>query len=120
MPNDSASMKRPAKRVAGRRPHGTCDLCLRSDLPGLTFHHLIPQTCHPNAWFRKNFTLPDMRTRGLNLCRECHNAIHDFIPSEKDLGRHYNSRDLLLGHEKIARHVDWISKRAFQRHRVGS
>ena len=110
---------KPPRLVAQRRAHGNCDLCLRENLTGLTFHHLIPQTCHRNAWFRKNFTIEDMRTRGLNLCRECHNAIHQFIPREKDLGRHYNSRDLLLSHEKIANHVKWISNRPFQRHRVG-
>jgi hypothetical protein len=107
------------KKVPRRRSHGTCDLCRRENLSGLTFHHLIPQTCHRNAWFRKNFSLEEMRSRGLNLCRECHNAIHEFIPREKDLGRHYNSRELLLGHEKIANYLKWISGRPFQRHRVG-
>ena len=109
----------PNRKVAQRRTHGTCDLCLRENLTGLTFHHLIPQTCHRNAWFRKNFTLEDMRTRGLNLCRECHSAIHEFIPREKELGRNFNSREALLTHEGIANHVKWISKRSFQRHRVG-
>ena len=117
--SDQKENAKPQRQIAQRRTHGTCDLCLRDNLTSLTFHHLIPQTCHRNAWFKKNFTLEEMRSRGLNLCRECHNAIHQFIPREKDLGRHYNSRDLLLGHEKIANHVKWLSKRSFQRHRVG-
>ena len=107
-----------SKKGPRRRTHGTCELCRREDLNGLTFHHLIPQTCHRNAWFRKNFTPQEMRTRGLNVCRECHNAIHEFVPREKDLGRHYNTRELLMANEKIANHVSWISGRAFQRHRV--
>jgi hypothetical protein len=115
---DREEISESESRTSHRRTHGTCDLCRRENFTGLTFHHLIPQTCHRNTWFRKNFTLEDMRTRGLNLCREYHNAIHEFIPKEKDLGRHYNSRELLLGHEKIANHVKWIAKRSFQRHRV--
>jgi hypothetical protein len=59
-----------------------------------------------------------MSTHGINVCRECHRAIHEFIPSEKDLGRNYNTKELLLAHPKIANHVRWISKRAYQRHKV--
>jgi hypothetical protein len=109
----------PNRPLPIRRSHGVCDLCDRPNLTGLTFHHLIPQTCQTNAWFGKRFTLDDMRTRGLNVCRKCHTAIHEFIPREKDLGRYYNSRELLLANEKIANHVSWSSKRWFQRHRVG-
>lgn len=100
-----------------RLQNGTCELCGR-DKMSVSFHHLIPQTLHRNAWFRKNFTLREMQTRGLNVCRECHHAIHQFIPREKDLGRHYNTREALLAHEKVARHVEWIARRPFQRHRV--
>ena len=96
---------------------GICDLCGRHHV-NITFHHLIPQTCHSNAWFRKNFTRQEMKTRGISVCRECHHAIHVFIPREKDLGRHYNTREALLAHVKIANHVKWIRKRPFQRHRV--
>ncbi|HSH05902.1 MAG TPA: hypothetical protein VLL52_25530 [Anaerolineae bacterium] len=81
-----------------------CELCSRQ-LP-LTFHHLIPRTCHRNKWFRKNFTRDDMRTRGLLLCRDCHKFIHQLF-TEKELGRHYNTRTALLAVPKIKRWVDW-------------
>ena len=100
-----------------RRQIGACELCRRQKT-NLSFHHLIPQTVHGNAWFRKKFSREQMRTRGLNLCRECHHAVHEFIPNEKELGRNYNTRELLLSHEKIANHVKWISRRPFQRHKV--
>jgi hypothetical protein len=96
---------------------GTCELCGRDEM-NLTFHHLIPQTLHRNEWFQKNFSRREMQTRGLNVCRECHHAIHQFIPREKDLGRNYNTREALMSHDKIARHVKWIAGRPFQRHRV--
>ena len=98
---------------------GTCELCDRPDLTGLSFHHLIPQKLHNNKWFRKNYELEFMRTNGLSICRECHHAIHDAIPKHKDLGRLYNTKELLLQHEKIANHVKWISRRSFQRHKTG-
>ena len=36
-----------------RKTTGTCDLCRRPKM-SLSFHHLIPQTLHANAWFRYN------------------------------------------------------------------
>ena len=85
-----------------------CALCGRERL--LTFHHLIPRTLHSNKWFEKNFTKDDMRSRGIDVCRECHSAIHRFL-SEKELGRHYNTLEKLRAHEALARFVAWISKR---------
>lgn len=51
-----------------------------------------------------------MQTRGLFLCSLCHNGIHDLIPDEKTLAESYNTRELLLAHEGIARHVAWAAK----------
>jgi hypothetical protein len=42
------------------------------------------------------------------VCRECHASIHKFIPSEKELGRHFNSVELLLGHDQVSRFVNWV------------
>jgi hypothetical protein len=86
-----------------------CALCGRERK--LTFHHLIPRTLHSNKWFEKNFTKEEMRTRGIEVCRECHSAIHRFIP-EKELGRNFNTLEKLLTHEALSRFVSWISKRA--------
>jgi hypothetical protein len=91
------------------RKTGPCELCGR---PGklLTFHHLIPRGCHRRNRFRKRFSIDEMRSRGLWLCGACHGGIHDLIPDEKLLGWDYNTRELLLAHEGIRRHVDWARK----------
>ncbi len=81
-----------------------CELC--GCEPAHNFHHLIPRTLHSNKWFKKRYTREQMRA-GLWLCKSCHHAIHDLIPSEKELGRHYNTKEKLLEHEQIARYVEW-------------
>jgi hypothetical protein len=50
------------------------------------------------------------RRRGLWICHLCHGGIHDLIPDEKDLGSSYNTRELLLAHEGVRKHVDWVRK----------
>lgn len=76
----------------------------------LTFHHLIPKTCHSTKWFKKNFTKEDMTTRGINVCHDCHRAVHKFIP-EKELGRNFNTLDKLMEHEHVKGFVEWVAKR---------
>jgi len=85
-----------------------CELCNRNQK--LYFHHLIPRTTHTNKWFKKNFDLEDMRTRGLYVCKDCHRHIH-ISYDEKTLGRYYNTREALLKDEKIRRFVEWVKKR---------
>lgn len=70
---------------------------------------MIPRTCHSNKWFKKRFSREQMH-KTIDVCRDCHKAIHKLIPSEKDLGRHYNQVELLLDHEAIRRFVDWVRK----------
>ena len=90
--------------------HGTtiCALCERDQT--LTLHHLIPRTLHRNKWFRKNFDRETMN-RGIDVCRDCHRAIHHFVPDEKDLGRNYNTQEALLDHDEIGNFVGWIRGR---------
>lgn len=85
----------------------SCALCSRN--LDLTFHHLIPKTLHSKKWFKKNFTA-DQLNLGLMLCRDCHDAIHRFIP-EKDLGKTYNTEEKLKAHAKVASFVSWVSTR---------
>lgn len=85
-----------------------CELCEREK--ECTEHHLIPRTLHSNKWFEKNFSKEEMRTRKINLCKDCHRAVHDFI-NEKTLGKEFNTKELLLSHPRIEKHVEWISKR---------
>ena len=80
-------------------------------------HHLIPKTCHKNKWFKKNYTREEMGT-GVYLCRDCHSAVHRFIPNEKELGREYSTPDKLLSHPEISKFVNWISKRDTNRVRT--
>ena len=42
-----------------------CVLCGSTQL--VTFHHLIPRTCHSNKWFKKNFTRAEMKERGIGV-----------------------------------------------------
>ena len=86
-----------------------CELCGRVTKRGTTEHHLIPRTCHGNRWFKKRFTRDEMR-RTLDVCRECHKAIHRLIPREKDLGRRYNTPEKLLAHPVFGRFVRWVAR----------
>ena len=86
-----------------------CDLCGRVTKRGTTEHHLIPRTCHSNKWFKKRFTREQMQET-VSLCSDCHGAIHDLIPSEKDLGRHFYTIELLRQHPKMSRFLGWVRK----------
>ena len=87
---------------------GVCQLCQREAKRGTTEHHLIPRALHSNKWFRKRFTREQMRET-ISVCHECHRAIHKLIPSEKELGRHFNSVSRLLEHQALARFVAWVA-----------
>ena len=84
-----------------------CELCRVEE--SHNFHHFIPRTLHSNKWFKKRFTREDMQ-RGIEVCKSCHGAIHDLIPDEKELGRHYNTLELLRQHSAVIRFVAWVRK----------
>ena len=84
-----------------------CDLCERE--MKTTSHHLIPVQNHKNKWFKKNFTKEEMNTR-LNLCADCHPAIHKFI-TEKELGKYYNTKEKLMAHPKVSKFVNWVKNK---------
>jgi len=88
----------------------TCQLCQRSLKRGTTKHHLIPRRCHRNKWFQARFSREQMQET-ISVCRDCHSAIHKFVPREKELGRYHNSIEKLLAHPEIGKFVDWVSKR---------
>jgi hypothetical protein len=85
-----------------------CELCDR--LQPTTFHHLIPKAVHRKRRFLKEHGKREMRGRGLNICMLCHAGIHDIIPDEKELARSFNTKEALLAHEGIARHIAWVAK----------
>ena len=86
---------------------GHCALCGR--IAKLTFHHLIPRTLHSNKWFKKQFTREQMN-KGIDVCRECHSAVHR-IADHKELGRSLNTREALLAHPEVAKFVEWVKKK---------
>ncbi|MEQ8790897.1 MAG: hypothetical protein RIC55_31835 [Pirellulaceae bacterium] len=98
------------KSAASKRDRqgGCCELCGRDVV--LTFHHLIPCKVHRRKRFLRRHGKLAMQRRGLYLCRLCHNGIHDIIPDEQQLAESYNTRELLLAHVGIARHVRWAAK----------
>lgn len=81
-----------------------CELCQCEE--AYNFHHFIPRTLHLNKWFKKRFSREELQ-RGMGLCKSCHRAIHDLIPKEKELGRHYNTREKLLAHPRVSAYVQW-------------
>lgn len=87
-----------------------CALCERP--VALSFHHLIPQRVHRKTWFRKQHSLDEMRSRGLWLCRLCHNAVHEHF-DENTLGRRLNTLDALKAEPVLQRHIEWAAR---QRH----
>ena len=85
-----------------------CELCQSE--AAYNFHHLIPRTVHSNKWFKKRYAREQMQ-QGIQVCKSCHNAIHDLIPDEKELGRHFNTIEKLLEHPLIAGYVKWKRER---------
>lgn len=85
-----------------------CEMCNR--IMDCDEHHLIPKTNHRNKWFLKQFTIDEMKSRRIWTCLDCHSVIHRFIPDEKELGKNYNTKKLLLAHPEIAKFVRWVSK----------
>lgn len=86
---------------------GTCEMCERE--METTFHHLIPKKNHNKNWCKKMFTREEMKTRGIDVCKDCHSTIHRFI-DHKTLARKYNTLELLMAHPDIANFVEWVSK----------
>ncbi len=87
-----------------------CRLCGRHTRRGTTAHHLIPRTCHRNKWFKKNYAR-EVMLRTIAVCHDCHRAVHRFVPSEKELGKRYNTVELLLAHPEIGKFVAWVKHR---------
>ena len=84
-----------------------CELCGRMKI--LSFHHLIPKTLHNNKVFKKLYEHKYMATHGLDLCHDCHKNIHVFY-TEKELGKYYYTKELLLSSEKVRNFLKWVKK----------
>lgn len=95
------------RRTKSKQPN-KCELCGRE--VRLTFHHLIPRRVHKRTRFIRRHGKEEMRSTGLWLCKLCHSGIHMIIPNEKLLAESYYTKELLLAHEGVARHVAWARK----------
>jgi hypothetical protein len=87
----------------------TCHLCGRVMKAGTTRHHLVPRAVHRKAYFKKRFTKEQMQTT-VDFCRDCHRAVHDFLPDEKEIARSYNTIELLREHPEITKFLAWVRK----------
>ena len=83
-----------------------CELCGRA--AALTRHHLIPKALHDKPYVQKRFAKSERITATLWVCRACHNQIHRLF-SEKELALTFNSREALLGDERLRTFVDWLA-----------
>jgi len=84
-----------------------CAMCKRHTT-NITFHHLIPKTLHTKKWYTKRYTKSSLE-EGIEICEDCHMAIHQFI-NEKELGKRYNSIELLIEHDKLQKFITWVAK----------
>ena len=84
-----------------------CALCGREK--PLTFHHLIPRKLHGKPRFKKRHSKEELRSRGIDICRLCHDGLHALL-TERELGETYHTLDLLREHAGVAKHVAWVRK----------
>jgi hypothetical protein len=84
-----------------------CELCGREK--PLSFHHLIPKAVHGRRRFQRRHSKDEMRSRGIYICRLCHFGIHDLI-SERELAETFATKEALLAHPAIAKHIAWVKK----------
>ena len=93
-------------KTSRRAKYGNCLLCGRES--ELTFHHLIPRKLHRRNFFRKNFNKNELQL-GVNICRECHNGIHDLY-DEMTLFQRFSDPEALQNDPALQRHFEWVSK----------
>jgi len=84
-----------------------CELCGR-DQP-LTFHHLIPKALHKKPRYQKRHKKEELRARGIDICKLCHDGLHDLV-SARDLADHFSTKETLLSHPPVGNHIAWVKK----------
>ena len=92
--------------MSAREKFGVCPLCGRTC--ALTYHHLIPRKMHRRPYFKKHFTVEE-RNAGVNICRLCHNGIHDLY-DEMTLAKQFPSLEKLQQDEQLKVHYQWVAK----------
>ena len=100
-------MKRKDDGCMESGTEGCCEFCGR-DKP-LTKHHLIPRAVHTKKRYIRRHGKQEMRERGVDLCKQCHDGIHDLY-DEKTLADDFNTKNLLLEDDRIRKHIQWVRK----------
>jgi hypothetical protein len=85
---------------------GVCPLCGRES--SLTLHHLIPKKLHRRKFYRKNYSKGELN-QGVEVCRLCHNGIHDLY-DEMTLAKRFASLKLLQTDAALRKHFGWVAK----------
>jgi hypothetical protein len=84
-----------------------CEFCERDRF--LTEHHLIPKSTHSKKGMQRRYSKKEMKARKINICRECHDAVHQFF-NEKTLAKEYNTKELLLANQAIINFIAWVKR----------
>lgn len=85
----------------------SCEFCNR-DKP-LTEHHLICKSQWSKKSIQRRFSKKEMHNRKVNLCRDCHDAVHQFF-DEKTLAKEYNTKEMLLANQAVKNFIEWAKK----------
>lgn len=64
---------------------------------------------HNKKWCQKMFNSDERKNRKIDVCHDCHAAIHKFL-TNKELAQEFNSLEKLLENVDIINFVDWVSK----------
>ena len=83
-----------------------CELCER-EMP-LTKHHVYPKDEHKRLFKKKLRTREELATT-INICRQCHSAIHRLF-SNKDLAAKFNTVEALCANEAVLQYIHYIRK----------
>lgn len=85
---------------------GVCPFCRRE--LALTFHHLIPKKLHRRARFKKRYSREELN-RGIDVCRQCHDGIHDRY-DEMRLYRDFSTPAALAADPTLRKYFDWVAR----------
>jgi len=66
---------------------------------------------HRRDYFRNRFS-KDFLNQGIDICRLCHDGIHDLY-DEMQLAKSLCSLDALINDTALQRHFKWVSKQKY-------
>ncbi len=63
---------------------------------------------HRRRHFKRHYSR-ELLARGVYVCRDCHDGIHDRF-DEMLLAKRYNTPEALLADEALQRHFRWVAR----------